>query len=130
MKKLASAIICLLTLTGCMTSEISRTPQGVPGDSDETHQLTVEIENVGWFLFDMIPVLSGDPQGVNKASSVLFENTLTLQNNLDELMRVAQREGTYTIGSMISHEVSESVWVIFLSRHALHTSATLMKKNQ
>ena len=129
MKKLASAI-CLLALTGCMTSEISRTPQGMAGDGGETHLLTVDIENAGWFLFDLIPVLSGDPQGVNKVSSVLFENTLTLQNNLDELTRIAQREGTYTIGSVMSHEVSESVWVFFLSRHALHTSATLMKKNQ
>lgn len=128
MKKLA-AVFCLLALaSGCMTSEISRAPEGVAGDGGETHLLTVDIENVGWYFFDIVPILCGDPKGVNKVSSVLFRDTLTLQNNLDELMRIAQREGTYTIGSVMSHEVSESVWVFLLSRHGYHTSATLMKK--
>ena len=128
MKKLAVAI-CLFAFAGCMTSEVSRTCEGVAGDGGETHLLMADIENVGWYLFDIIPILCGDPQGVNKVSSVLFENTLTLQNNLDELMRIAQREGTYTIGSVMSHETEESVWVFVLSRHSYHTSATLMKKD-
>lgn len=127
MKKLA-LILATVAFAGCMTSEISRTPNGMEGDGGETHLLTVDIENVGWYLFDFIPILCGDPHHVNEVSSVFFRDTLTLQNNLDELMRIAQREGTYTIGSMMSHEVSESVWVIILSRHAYHTSATLMRK--
>lgn len=127
MKAFAVAL-CMLAMAGCMTSEISYTPDGVPGDGDQEHLMTVDIENVGWYLFDFIPILCGDPHHVNEVSSVFFRDTLTLQNNLDELMRIAQREGTYTIGSMMSHEVSESVWVIILSRHAYHTSATLMRK--
>ena len=128
MKKIAFAI-AMAAMSGCMTSEISRTPNGVDGDGQETHLLTVDIENVGWYLFDWIPLLCGDPQHVNEVSSVLFEDTLTLQNNLDELMRIVQREGSYTIGSIMSHEVSESVWVILVSRHGYHTSATLMRKH-
>ena len=65
---------------------------------------------------------------MNETSSVFFRDTLLLQNNLDELMRIAQREGTYTIGSVVSHEERESVWVLILSRHGYHTSATLMRK--
>lgn len=127
MKRFVLAL-SLFALAGCMTSEISRTPEGVAGDGSEAHLLTVDIENVGWYLFDFIPLLCGDPQGVNRVSSVFFSDTLTLQNNIDELMRISQREGTYTIGSVMSHEVSESVWIFFVSRHAFHTSATLMKK--
>ena len=127
MKKLAFAL-SLMAFAGCMTSEISRTTNGVEGDGPESHLLTVEVENVGWYMFDYIPLLCGDPQGVNKVSSVMFKNTLTIQNNLDELMRIAQREGSYTLGSMMSYETSESVWVFFVSRHAYHTSATLMRK--
>jgi hypothetical protein len=116
-----------LAFAGCMTSETSRTPSGVPGDGEYSHLLTVDIENTGWYLFDMIPLLCGNPHGVNRCSTVFFHDTLNLQNNLDELTRIVQREGAYTIGSLMSHEVSESVWIFFVSRHAYHTSATLMK---
>lgn len=128
MKKLAFAL-ALAAMSGCMTSEISRTPNGVEGDGSETHLVTVDIENVGWYLFDIIPILCGDPQHVNEASSVFFRDTLLLQNNIDELMRIAQREGSYTIGSIVSHEERESVWVLIMSRHGYHTSATLMRKH-
>ena len=128
MKRIALIAFAALAFSGCMTSEISRATEGVPGDGGEDHLLSVDIENVGWYLFDSIPLLCGNPQGVNEASSVVFRNTLTLQNNLDELMRIVQREGSYTIGSVMSHEVSESVWVFVVSRHGFHTSATLMRK--
>lgn len=128
MKRAFAIASVVLSLTGCMTSEISRTPCGAPGDGDDSHHLTVDIENTGWYLFDFIPLLCGDPNGVNQCSTKVFRNTLTLQNNMNELMRIVQQEGTYTIGSIMSHEESESVWVFFVSRHGYHTSATLMQK--
>ena len=128
MKKIAFVLAMCAAFAGCMTSEVSRTPNGVDGDGNETHLLTVDIENVGWYLFNWIPIMCGDPQNVNGVSTVFFSDTLTLQNNLDELMRIAQREGTYKIGSVLSHEETESVWIILLTRHGYHTSATLMRK--
>ena len=127
MKAFAVAL-CMLAMAGCMTSEISYTPDGVPGDGDQEHLMTVDIENVGWYLFDFIPIFCGNPDGVNKVSSCLFRDTLTLQNNIDELTRIIQREGAYQIGSIISHEESENVWVFLVTRHGYHTNATLMRK--
>ncbi len=126
--KIFAAMVCALALAGCMTSEVSRTPDGVAGDGDRDHLLTVDIENVGWYLFDFIPILCGNPDGVNKVSSCIFKDTLTLQNNIDELTRIVQREGAYEIGSIISHEETESVWLLLLTRHGYHTSATLMRR--
>ena len=102
--KIFAAMVCALALAGCMTSEVSRTPDGVAGDGDRDHLLTVDI------------------------SSCIFKDTLTLQNNIDELTRIVQREGAYEIGSIISHEETESVWLLLLTRHGYHTSATLMRR--
>lgn len=126
--KIFAAMVCALVLAGCMTSEVSHTPDGVAGDGDMDHLLTVDIENVGWYLFDFIPIFCGNPDGVNKVSSCIFKDTLTLQNNIDELTRIVQREGAYEIGSIISHEETESVWILLLTRHGYHTSATLMRR--
>ncbi len=126
--KIFAAMVCALALAGCMTSEVSHTPDGVAGDGDRDHLLTVDIENVGWYLFDFIPIFCGNPDGVNKVSSCIFKDTLTLQNNIDELTRIVQREGAYEIGSIISHEETESVWILLLTRHGYHTSATLMRR--
>ena len=123
-----AAMVCALVLAGCMTSEVSHTADGVAGDGDRDHLLTVDIENVGWYLFDFIPIFCGNPDGVNKVSSCIFKDTLTLQNNIDELTRIVQREGAYEIGSIISHEETESVWILLLTRHGYHTSATLMRR--
>ena len=128
MKRAAAAVLAAAALAGCMTSTVSRKAEGSPGDGGAEHVLAVDVENTGWYLLDFIPVLCGDPHGVNRISTVLFRDTLTLQNNLDELMRIVDREPECRIGTVVSHEESENLWVFIVTRHGYHTSATLLKK--
>lgn len=124
----AAALAAALLASGCLTSEVSHAPDGVPGDGGEEHMMTVEIENTGWFLFDCIPIACGNPGGLDKCSTSVFSDTLSLQTNIDALGRILEREGAYSIGTLASHEESEYVLIFLLSRRAVHTSATLMKR--
>ena len=128
MKGVASALFAAAALSGCMTTTVSRQAEGMPGEGGGEHVLLVDIENTGWYLLDFIPIVCGDPHGVNKFSTVFFRDTLTLQNNLDELLRIVHREPGTVLGNVVSHEESESMWVFLVTRHGYHTSATLLRK--
>ena len=126
MKRVLMPLLAL-ACAGCLTSEVSRTMEGVPGDGAMAHSITVDIENSGWYLLNCIPLFCGDPHGLDRCSTTLFRDTLTLQTNLDALCRVIEREQGYALGTVFSHEESESYLTFIVVRHGYHTCATLMK---
>ena len=120
------ALLALLLSAGCMTTEMSHVLRDVPASAGKKHLMTVEVRNTGWFLFDFIPLVCGNPAHPDEFSSRFFSDTLTLQNNLNVMDRLLKREGASVFGSLTSHEEGEGFFTFVVTRKSFHTSATLV----
>ena len=116
MKRLAAILACAL-LGGCATVTVSR--EGAT---------MVNIENSGWYLLNFIPIASGNPASPNSFSTRLFSRTVTLENNVKMLDKVIREEGAAAVRDINSFTIDEHVLLILLKRHAYHTSAQLLMK--
>ena len=116
MKRLAVILVCAL-LGGCATVTVSRNGATM-----------VNIENSGWYLLNFIPIASGNPARPNSCTTRLFSKTVTLENNVKMLDKVIRDEGAVAIRDINSFTVDEHVLLILLKRHAYHTSAQLLMK--
>lgn len=116
MTRLAIILACAL-LGGCATVTVSR--EGAT---------MVNIENSGWYLLNFIPIASGNPARPNSCTTRLFSKTVTLENNVKMLDKVIRDEGAVAIRDINSFTIDEHVLLILLKRHAYHTSAQLLMK--
>ena len=116
MKRLAVILACAL-LGGCATVTVSRDGATM-----------VNIENSGWYLLNFIPLASGNPARPNSCTTRLFSKTVTLENNVKMLDNVIRKEGAVAVRDINSFTVDEHVLLILLKRHAYHTSAQLLMK--
>ena len=88
----------------------------------------VSIENSGWYLLNFIPIASGNPARPNSCTTRLFSKTVTLENNVKMLDKVIRDEGAVAVRDINSFTIDEHVLLILLKRHAYHTSAQLLMK--
>ena len=116
MKRMALILMCAL-LGGCATVTVSREGGTM-----------VNIENSGWYLLNFIPIASGNPASPNSFSTRLFSKTVTLENNVKMLDKVIREEGAVAVRDINSFTIDEHVLLILLKRHAYHTSAQLLMK--
>ena len=116
MKRVAFILACAL-LSGCATVTVSRDGATM-----------VNIENSGWYLLNFIPLASGNPTRPNSCTTRLFSKTVTLENNVKMLDKVIRDEGAVAARDSNSFTVAEHVLLILLKRHAYHTSAQLLMK--
>jgi hypothetical protein len=116
MKWAALSLACAL-LGGCATVTVSRDGATM-----------VNIENSGWYLLNFIPIASGNPARPNSCTTRLFSKTVTLENNVKMLDKVIRDEGAVAVRDINSFTIDEHVLLILLKRHAYHTSAQLLKK--
>ena len=116
MKRLAVILVCAL-LGGCATVTVSRNGATM-----------VNIENSGWYLLNFIPIASGNPARPNSCTTRLFSKTVTLENNVKMLDKVIREEGAAAVRDIDSFTIDEHVLLILLKRHAYHTSAQLLMK--
>ena len=116
MKRVAFILACAL-LSGCATVTVSRDGATM-----------VNIENSGWYLLNFIPLASGNPMRPNSCTTRLFSKTVTLENNVKMLDKVIRDEGAVAVRDINSFTVDEHVLLILLKRHAYHTSAQLLMK--
>ena len=117
MKRLAAILACAL-LGGCATVTVSRDGATM-----------VNIENSGWYLLNFIPIASGNPTRPNSCTTRLFSKTVTLESNVKMLDKVIREEGAVAVRDINSFTVDEHVLLILLKRHAYHTSAQLLMKD-
>lgn len=127
MKSTLIALAAALTLSGCATINTGNDYHGVRVEGGEAPIETIEIENTGWLLFRCIPLGSGDPLQPNRKTCRFFRNTVTLQNNLEMLEDEMERTGSTRVVNLSSRKTDESLFIIFLTRRAYHTSAVLLK---
>ena len=116
MKRLAVILVCAL-LGGCATVTVSRNGATM-----------VNIENSGWYLLNFIPIASGNPARPNSCTTRLFSKTVTLENNVKMLDKAIREEGAAAVRDINSFTIDEHVLLILLKRHAYHTSAQLLMK--
>ena len=116
MKRMALILMCAL-LGGCATVTVSREGGTM-----------VNIENSGWYLLNFIPIASGNPARPNSCTTRLFSKTVTLENNVKMLDKVIRDEGAVAVRDINSFTIDEHVLLILLKRHAYHTSAQLLMK--
>jgi hypothetical protein len=121
------AIFAVFAMTGCATVTTAHNYHGVNVEGGGTPIESVVIENTGWKLFDFISIGGGDPEKPNMCSCRLFEDTTTLQNNMDMLEREMKSVGATRIVNLCSRKVDESVFILLLTRTACRTSAVLLK---
>lgn len=103
-------------LSGCASVEVSNVGR----------RKMVVVSNSGWYLFNLIPLASGNPDKVNSASCLFFSETATLENNLKILNKVVKDTGADSVESVKSYWNDESVLVILMKRHVINTSAELV----
>ena len=125
--KFLLAIPLLLAACGCASLTTAHNFHGVEVEGDEIPLETVMVENTGWKLFKFIPMGSGNPDKPGRCSFRIFEDTTTLQNNLDMLAKEMERVGATRIVNLSSKTIDESVFIVLFTRTACRTSAVLLK---
>ncbi len=115
MKKLFPLLAALL-LAGCATIEYS----------DEGGHTMVNVKNSGWYLLNIIPIASGNPDRPNSIDFSFFHQTTTLENNVRMLDYAATERNAVDIADVSTFTSDESVFVILFKHHVIHTSAELI----
>ncbi len=86
----------------------------------------VEVENNGWLLFNLIPLASGDADNPESKVCKFFQNSVTLDNNIDLITYAMRQEGAVGVKDLTSYTSDEYVLFLLLRRHSMHTSAVLV----
>ena len=115
--KYLAIILAGALLVGCATVTVSRDGATM-----------VNIENSGGYLLNFIPIASGNPARPNSCTTRLFSKTVTLENNVKMLDKIIREEGAVAVRDINSFTIDEHVLLILLKRHAYHTSAQLLTK--
>ena len=117
MRAAAAAVLaaCAIAAGGCTAIRVSKVGKTM-----------VEVENNGWLLFNFIPIASGDTDSPDSHWCKLFQNSVSLDNNIDLLDQAVRREGAIGVRDVISYTTDEHVLIILLKRHSMHTSAELV----
>lgn len=102
--------------TGCTSVNVSH----------EGGRTLVDIANSSWLLLNFIPLASGCPEHPLAHHCKLFQNSVTLENNMKLLDYAVRREGAVDFGEIVSYTNDESVFFILLKHHVCHTSAELL----
>ena len=115
MKK-AILLALMAALCGCCSYEIRS-----EGGKD-----IVKIENASFRLFGCFSIWSGDPEYPNKQVTLWFYDSLLLDVNMMLLDDALRQNGSSSSKHISTYKTTESV-LLFFSRHALHTSAELVR---
>ena len=120
--------LLLLCAAGCASVQSSRVFHNVKTDNQHTPFATVSVENTGWFLFNLIPLASGNPALPNRADWRFFRNTVTLENNLKMLDAEMQKHGATKMANLTSRTKDDFYYFFLLYRRACLTSAVIFRE--
>ena len=123
-------ILLVLCAAGCASVKTTRAFNGVNVDNGYKPHLTVSIENTGWFLFNFIPLASGNPECPNEADWKFFRNTFTLDNNMKMLDATMTRHGANRFAHLTSHTKDDFYYFFLLYRRTCQTSAVLLRDEE
>lgn len=121
------ALLLLLCAVGCASVQTTRAFNGVKVDNGYTPLATVSIENTGWFLFNCIPLGSGNPDRPNYTDWHIFRNTVTLDNNMKMLDATMTLHGATCFEHLTSHLKDDFYYFFILYRRTCQTSAVILR---
>ena len=116
-RSLSAIALCSLLAAGCVTVRQNRLADG---------SLAVEIHDNGWYVFGVIPVVSGNPDA---RWPHWFTDDVTPEKTLYVLDRIVAREDPEKIGALTSRCDDENI-LFFISRVSTHTSAVIPQRTQ
>ena len=119
---LAAAVT--LAAAGCANVQTTNRFGAAVGGKGLNPRDSIVVENSGFYLFGVVPLVSGST--VHPGGSTLFNNTVTLENNLRLLEAEAAKKGPFVLDSISSVEDSSSAWSFgIVSRKTVTTSASV-----
>ena len=121
------AFLILLCAGGCASVRMTSAYNGVRTDGGYKPFATVSIENTGWFLFNAIPLASGNPDRPNEDDWHFFRNTVTLDNNMKMLDETMARHGATRFNHLTSHLKDDFYYFFILYRRTCQTSAVILR---
>ncbi len=132
MKKFrALFLLSILILTGCATTEVS-TDFNTKTSVENSEPLGVILaENYGYYLFGVLPIVTGSPDKPNEVSLTLFEDTATIENNQKMLNLEAEKLNAETLTDVHHHTYwtgGFSFWIIW--KQVLSSNALAIKNKQ
>ena len=115
--KFHEAALCILAAgallaAGCVTVRENKLADG---------SIAVEIHDNGWYIFGVIPIVSGNPDG---RWPHWFTDDVTPEKTMYVLDRIVARENPEKIDALISFEEDEDVLFI-INRLSIHTSVVI-----
>ncbi len=118
MKMTLLALLATL-LTGCATVRYS----------EEGGRKMVDVENTCWtvyfFFFPVFPIASGEPDAPNEEMCRIFQDSVTLENNMKLLDYARVRHGEGEVKNLTSR-FSDTTYCFFIKRYSCQTSAELV----
>lgn len=115
MKACLFALLIALLASGCCSIHTS----------SEGGRTMCLVENYGWRLFDLVPLVAGDPDSLHESGCKLFSDTVTLENNQKLLDRAIKRAGATGVRFQNSYMTDEQSLFTFY-RRTYYTSAELV----
>ncbi len=116
MKRAAVLSVLCAILSGCASVYVC----------DKGGHTLVTANNTCWYLFNCIPVASGDPDRPNKNTTRFFHETVSLASNMKILEKAMRLHDATSLENLNSYTTDESILFFFLTRHACYTSAELI----
>ena len=126
LSRATSGLALAAMLCGCASVTPLKTPDGMTVDGVEPVE-SVEVTNSAWYLFSCVPLFSGDPDHPNVGGCKLFQDTLTLPNQMKMLEDEACRVGATRAFDVSTATDEESIFFFVLKHWRVHTSAVLVK---
>ena len=123
----AFVLLLLLCAAGCASVRTTRVFNGVKVDGGYTPLATVSIENTGWFLFNCIPLGSGNPNRPNEVTWCPFQDTVTLDNNMKMLDATMTGMDATCFEHLTSHLKDDFYYFFILYRRTCQTSAVILR---
>ncbi|MBO7721217.1 MAG: hypothetical protein J6T01_02305 [Kiritimatiellae bacterium] len=123
---LAASALCAAVF-GCASVKRLGDFRGVKVEGGAEPVGVVDVYNTNWFLFSVLPIVSGDTDNPGGWTTKFFRNTATVENQLKMLEAEAKRAGASRAVNVATFTTDESVLLFLFLREKYHTMAVLIK---
>jgi len=86
-----------------------------------------KVKNTSWYLFDFIPLGTGNPDKPIGSSFRLFSDLANVSSNMKLLSKIIEEENATTVSNITTVATDEKIFIILFTRHSCQTSAELIK---
>lgn len=112
--------------TGCATIQTCTDFGGIYVDDGNRPVATVAIENYGYYLFGIIPLICGNPELPNANDFKMFTDTVTVDGNMKILAGAAKDMKASVVGNIKTQYDETGAWSLCLIyKRVVFTSAIL-----